>query len=185
MPIYIALLRGINVGGKNKIQMSELKKETEALGYARVRTYINSGNLLFEATAEEESEEHLRARLEAMIREKFGITLTVVLRTAEEWERILLECPYREEDLPEAGSLQLSLLLESPTERQLEHLRRNQSTLDEFQVRGREIYFRLGQSMMDSKLMDNLSKLKDSVTTRNWNTVKKLAAMLEETKSGK
>lgn len=176
---YIALLRGINVGGKNKIKMSELKKELEAIGLSRVQTYIASGNVLFQA---EEAEEPLRRRLEAMIKEKFGISLTVMLRTVEEWEAIVRNCPYREEDLPESGSLQLSLMTVPPTEEQIGRLRNGISELDRLHVNGRDIYFRLGQSMLDSKLMDNLSKLKDTVTTRNWNTVKKLADLTESSK---
>ncbi|WP_438444882.1 DUF1697 domain-containing protein [Gorillibacterium sp. sgz5001074] len=175
MAVYIALLRGINVGGKNKIPMAELKSRLEGMGLERVQTYIASGNVLFETGETEELE--LRRRLEAEILAGFGISLTVVLRTSEEWERIVRTCPYREEDLPEGGSIQLSLMIEPPTDKQIERLLEGKSELDQLHVQGREIYFRLGQSMLDSKLMDNLAKLKDVVTTRNWNTIKKLAGL--------
>ncbi len=73
MTLYIALLRGINVGGNNKINMAELKRMFETIGMSQVRTYINSGNILF---VSEEREGPLRQRIEQEINTVFGISLT-------------------------------------------------------------------------------------------------------------
>lgn len=172
MPLYIALLRGINVGGKNKIKMPELRTALESAGLQKVETYIASGNVLFET---ERAEEEARAVVENTILDAFGIRLNAMLRTAEEWQRIVREAPFREEDLPEGGSLQLSLLLAPLTEEQTAKVLAGISSVDEMRIIGRELYAKLGQSILDSKLMENMGKLKDQVTTRNWNTVKKLA----------
>jgi uncharacterized protein (DUF1697 family) len=77
MTIYIALIRGINVGGKNKVPMAELKRALEAISLGKVQTYIQSGNVLFESADEAES---LRQRIEGEIHKVFGIAATVVLR---------------------------------------------------------------------------------------------------------
>ncbi|HWT27454.1 MAG TPA: DUF1697 domain-containing protein, partial [Mobilitalea sp.] len=78
MTIYIALLRGINVGGKNMIKMAELKRVLEALGLIDVQTYIQSGNLLFRS---EEDEKSLSEKLQDEIKTAFGVSIPVILRT--------------------------------------------------------------------------------------------------------
>ncbi|MDF2636607.1 MAG: cytoplasmic protein, partial [Pelosinus sp.] len=90
MIIYIALLRGINVGGKNMIKMADLKHMFEALGLCRVETYIQSGNIIFES---EENEETLRVMIENAITKLNGSSIAVILRTATELEQIIQDCP--------------------------------------------------------------------------------------------
>ncbi|MDB5083637.1 MAG: hypothetical protein JWN30_523 [Bacilli bacterium] len=104
--IYIALLRGINVGGKNIIKMADLRHTFETLGFKQVKTYIQSGNVLFESDDDEDS---LRQRIEHEIESDFGISLTVILRTVEEIERIIENCPFDSNTLSENDSIQLSL----------------------------------------------------------------------------
>ena len=88
MKRYIALLRGVNVGGKNKISMAELKQGFEALGFTEVRTHLNSGNVIFSG---EEGE--LAARIQAMIRERFGLDVPVLV-VARDWlEDVLRDAP--------------------------------------------------------------------------------------------
>lgn len=174
MTTYIALLRGINVGGKNKIKMAELKSALEALGLDRVQTYIQSGNVLFES---DETEVTLRERLERQIAASFGVPAAVVLRTAEEWERLVAECPFEADRLPEGESLQICLLGEAPQPDKIALLSAVDSRNDEFRIRGRDVYVLLRQSILDSKLASSLPKLGVVGTVRNWNTVKKLASM--------
>jgi uncharacterized protein (DUF1697 family) len=78
--IYVALLRGINVGGKARVEMSRLKAVFENLGYTNVRTYINSGNVIFETS---EAEQTLANTFEQAIEQTFGFRVPVVIRTAE------------------------------------------------------------------------------------------------------
>jgi uncharacterized protein (DUF1697 family) len=95
---YVALLRGINVGGKSTIRMAELRECVDELGYTRVRTYIASGNLLFESGAR--SAAKLDAELERAIEKRFGLPVPVVVRSATEIRRIVERVPGHWLDAP-------------------------------------------------------------------------------------
>lgn len=185
MTIYIALVRGINVGGHNLIKMAELKRMFETMGLSRVQTYIQSGNVLFES---EEGAEPLRRRIEHEIEAVFGFSVTVVLRTAAELERITGNCPFSEEAVSEAEassegeSLYVSLLLETPTQEGIERLSAFRSESDEYRIEGREIYLLFRHSVRNSKLANNLQKLGVPATMRNWKTINKLAALAKAMK---
>lgn len=87
---YVALLRGINVGGRNPVAMSDLRAAFEAAGYQAVSTYIQSGNVLFEADAAEGS---LADRIEAMLERRFGVPLTVVVRSHQQMRDVVGNAP--------------------------------------------------------------------------------------------
>ena len=180
MTIYIALLRGINVGGKNMIKMAELKKMFETMGLCRVQTYIQSGNVLFESNEEEEP---LRQRIEDQIEAVFGFSLTVMLRTAEALNRIVADCPFSEQAISEAEasavgeSLFVSLLLEEPSREGIERLNKYKSENEEYRMEGREVYLLFHHSIRNSKLVNNLQKLDVPSTIRNWKTMNKLVAL--------
>jgi uncharacterized protein (DUF1697 family) len=91
MNLYIALLRGINVGGKNRIKMADLKHMFESLGLSRVETYIQSGNVLFESNKEEDI---LQREIEHEFATIFGFSVVVVLRTVTELGKIIRDCPF-------------------------------------------------------------------------------------------
>lgn len=91
MKKYIALLRGINIGGKNKIAMSELKAEFEQLGYAEVATYFNSGNIVFSCNPDDKST--FSNTIELMIKKQFGLEIPVFVISQEELEDILNNAP--------------------------------------------------------------------------------------------
>lgn len=90
--VYVALLRGINVGGTNTVPMAELKRVFEAAGLARVRTYINSGNVIFEAP-DAEDRAALTTRLRDAIRERFGFDVPVLLRSRDELRAVIDALP--------------------------------------------------------------------------------------------
>ncbi len=89
---YVALLRGINVGGKNKVVMSELREQVAGVGYANVRTYINSGNLLFEAEADAPCED-VAQRVENLLACRYDFPIRVALLTAQDYLAQLDELP--------------------------------------------------------------------------------------------
>lgn len=91
MENYIAFLRGINISGKNKISMPDLKKEFENLGFSDAVTYLNSGNVLFSADSCEESV--IRAQLETMLFEKFGLQIPVYIIRLDDLQDILFHAP--------------------------------------------------------------------------------------------
>ncbi|MFC5703408.1 DUF1697 domain-containing protein [Cohnella faecalis] len=180
MTIYAALLRGINVGGNHLVKMADLKKLFEGLGLARVQTYIQSGNVLFDS-AEEEAP--LRLRLERELEAACGFPIPVLLRTAAELRDIVANCPFPEEELAQAAAnskgetLYVSMLLEPPANDALERLRPYANEDDRFRDVGRDIHFLFGSGLSDSKLGNNLQKLKLPTTMRNWKTMNKLVAL--------
>jgi Uncharacterized protein conserved in bacteria len=180
LTIYIALLRGINVGGKNIIKMAELKRVFEAVGLCEVQTYIQSGNVLFKSN---EGEEPLREKIEREIETIFGFSVIVVLRTAEELERIIWNCPFSAEEVSEAESsskaesLYVSLLTHAPSQEKIENLNAYRSESDEYRIIGREVFLLFRHSIRNSKLASNLKKLEVPTTVRNWKTINKLSAL--------
>lgn len=181
--IYVALLRGINVGGKNKIKMAELRTALEEIGLSRVKTYIQSGNVLFTSPDDESS---LRKRIEQEIAAAFGITLTVVMRTAEEMEHIVSHCPFSPELIAEAAascvgeSLYVAFLPMDPPPSGIEKLAAANNEDDEYHIAGRDVYLLFRHSVRDAKLSANLPKLGVPATVRNWNTISKLVEMAKE-----
>lgn len=177
MTIYIALLRGINVGKNNRIKMADLKNLLEKIGLEKVKTYIQSGNVLFEAS---DDSARLSQRLEEEISKTFGFPVPVILRTAEEYEQIIRNCPYSMESLKEGESIQLAFLADEPSQEKIDNLRSFKSEQDECFIYGKEVYLYLRQSILDSKLAAQLPKLEVPATLRNWKTVIKLSTMIEE-----
>jgi len=180
MTIYIALLRGINVGGKNIIKMTELKRVFETIGFREVQTYIQSGNVLFKSN---EVEELLLKKIEHEIETNFGFSVSVVLRTAAELDWIILNCPFTEEEVlqaesaSESESLYVSLLMHAPLQEKLERLNVYRSEKDDYRILGREVFLLFHNSIRNSKLANNLNKLDVPATVRNWKTINKLAAL--------
>lgn len=179
MTTYIALIRGINVGGKNKLAMAELKRGLEEAGLSRVQTYIQSGNIVFRS---DRDADRVRAEVEETITRVSGIAAKVMIRTEAELNAIIAGCPYAEEARAEGKSVHLSVLNAPLTEQELDKLNAGISELDRYHVEGTVVYCHYGQSILDSKLAGNFGKLGDKVTARNWNTVLKLQAMAEAMK---
>lgn len=175
MTIYIALLRGVNVGGKNMIKMAELKKMFEALGLLDVQTYIQSGNVLFKSNEDENS---LRKKIEHRIEADFGFAATVVLRSAAEMEWIARNCPFSGQEIKEAASgaesLYVSLMTGPPSPDKTNILNFYQSESDRYSITGREVFLLFRYSIRDSKLAGNLHKLGVPATVRNFKTINKL-----------
>ena len=174
MSIYIALLRSINVGGHNKVKMAELKILLEEMRLDKVKTYIQSGNVLFES---EDDAMFLRKGLEERIEERFGFRVPVVLRTSEEWESVIRDCPYSPDGLQEGESINVAFLGDEPSEEGVERLNSYQSEMDHFQIIEKNVYLFFRHSIRDSKLAANLPKLGVPATVRNWNTVLKLGEL--------
>ncbi|SHJ65515.1 DUF1697 domain-containing protein [Parasporobacterium paucivorans] len=184
MTIYIAFLRGINVGGKNKIKMADLKRTLESVGLFEVKTYIQSGNVLFKSN---ETEESLCDRIEREIETVFGIRAEVILRTSTELEQIIFNCPFSKEDIREAEalseveSLYVALLKHQPAKEKIECIDAYRSEGDRCHITGRDVYLLFQHSIRNSKLAKNLYKLNVSATVRNWKTLSKLVALAKST----
>jgi len=175
--IYIALLRGINVGGHKLIRMQELKSLLTNMGLDKVKTYIQSGNVIFQS---ERNAEQLEEQMEQEIRRAFGFSVIIILRTASEWEQIISSCPYPVNSLSEGESVHISLLAKEPSKECINHLLNYKSEMEQCYIKGKEIYLYLRQSIRDSKLSVQLQKVGVPGTSRNWKTIKKLGTMVNE-----
>ncbi|MET1248931.1 DUF1697 domain-containing protein [Sporolactobacillus sp. STCC-11] len=178
--IYIALLRGINVGGKNKIKMAELRNVLETAGFQKVRTYIQSGNILFES---DDVESELIARMEEVIEHKFGLAIHVMMRSKVEWDRIARNCPFAEAEIARAKEtavgecLYVSMLDSAPDPEKVMLLSESDFGTDRYQIVGRNVYLLFHHSIRNSKLALRVEKLGTYCTTRNWKTIDKLLAL--------
>ena len=181
MTIYIGLLRGINVGGKNKIKMAELREALEQERFKNVKTYIQSGNVVFES---DQKEDVLCKEMEGVIKKHFGLTVPVILRTAEEWEGIRGNCPFSAEQISKAHatavgeSLYVAILSTPLSNVEEEKLIAFASEKEECEMKGREIYLLFHESIRNSRLANKISSLDSKVTVRNWKTVNKLSEMV-------
>lgn len=176
---HIALLRGINVGGKNKLPMKDLKQVFAELGCRAIRTYIQSGNVVFEASAAEIQE--LSQRLTTALHLRFGFQVPVVLRSADELDEIARRNPFLSADsAPEA--LHVAFLAALPDPQKADGLDSQRSPGDTFSVRGREIYLHCPSGLARTKLTNAYfdARLGTTSTIRNWKTVLKLQSLARD-----
>ncbi len=171
---YAAFLRGINVGGKNKIAMSELRALAEALGYSDVRTYINSGNLLFSA---EGSDLELAGQIERAITEQFGKSIDVAVRTEARLRDILLGNPYPDQN---ASQVTVAFLTRPAPATAPERVAALATDGEPVTFSGLEVWVNYTNGMADSKLAAQFSKAVGvSATVRNVRTVGKVVALFD------
>ena len=176
---HIALLRGINVGGKNKLPMASLVPLFVEAGCRQVRTYIQSGNVLFlcsDAVAKK-----LPDQVSAAIKKSFGLGVPVILRSLAELSHAAQNNPYLKDQV-DPKQLQLMCLADKPSAKQIAALDARRSPPDSFVVQGRDIYLNLPNGAARSKLSNAYfdSKLQTVSTARNWNTVLKLMELASE-----
>lgn len=175
MKRYIALLRGINVGGKAKLKMADLKLLFEGLGFEAVATYIQSGNVVFSA----ENGKDLEEKISKEIKSKFGFEVPVLVKTASEVEKILKDCPF-EKEKKEASYF---VLLKTPSQKELVKAAEQLNYPDEeFVIADACVYLFCATGYGKAKLNNNLfeKKLKVSATTRNYRTLNTLIELANE-----
>jgi uncharacterized protein (DUF1697 family) len=173
---YVALLRGINVGGKNMLPMKELVGLFSAAGCGEVVTYIQSGNIVF--CAEDKVVKQLDRLIAKQVEERFGLKVPVVLRTASELDAVVRGNPFLKAGAAEE-MLHVLFLADRPSADLVAGLDPARSAPDEYVVVGRDIYAKLVTGAAKTKLTNAYfdSKLKTVSTMRNWRTVLKLAEM--------
>jgi uncharacterized protein (DUF1697 family) len=180
MPIYISMLRGINVGGHKRIKMDDLRKSFEALGFERVQTYIQSGNVVFKTA--KLSTSALSKRIEKQILGDFGFSASVISRTADEMDKTISNNPFLKLPNIDTKTLHITFLSDAPAPAALKKLADLTVAPDQCQSLHKEIYFYLPNGVSQSVLMkapvDRI--LSVVTTTRNWNTVNQLARMCAE-----
>lgn len=171
--VNIALLRGINVGGKNKLPMKELAALFVEAGCEEVRTYIQSGNVVFRTGSSDVEE--ISSIISASIQDRYGYQVPVITRTAGELQEIMEANPFVEAGA-ETDRLHVMFLADLPDSASVDSLDPERSPDDEFAVRGREVYLHCPNGVARSKLTNSYfdSRLSTTSTSRNWRTVRKL-----------
>lgn len=169
MTAFVALLRAVNVGGTGKLPMSDLKSLCESAGFKAVRTYIASGNAVFESDG---SEAQVKAALEGKLRDYAGKPVGVLVRTSRDMAAILANNPFHG---TAPNRTVIIFLDEPPPPNALETVVGLQG--EELRLGTRELYVHYGDGMAQSKLRIPFAK---NGTARNMNTVAKLAGMAAE-----
>ncbi len=186
MPSHLALLRGINVGGRNRVAMADLSAVVRGLGHAEVSTYIQSGNVLFSSAATDEGA--LARELEGAISERLGVAPAVVVLARAELAAVIAGNPFPDE--PDQRCLHAVIHREPPGPERVaevaeaERLARARGDRDEARVHGRTLYLRTPGGMGRSDLASRLTGVPaarrgDPGTARNWATVTRLMGLLE------
>lgn len=177
MTIQIALLRGINVGGKHRVPMAELRTLLEAQGLTDPRTLLQSGNAVFDAGRK--SAASVETMLEAALHKQFGFAIDFMVRSAAEWQRVIDDNPFADAAKKSPGHFIVMFLKHKPTAKQVAAATDVVAGPEEIQFAGREAYIIFPNGIGKSKL--NFPKLEKQIgcsgTMRNWNTVLKLAEL--------
>lgn len=174
---YVALLRGINVTGRNMIKMETLRATFESLGLRNVESYINSGNLAFDCA--KASEAKLVAKLEEAIKNDFGMSISVMVREQAAIADVLANNPFAGQFETHKQMHVLFMRDEMPADKQAA-LAEHQTDREKFAVKGREIYAMLLDGLAESVVFRKNfieGKLKTAITGRNWRTVQKIAEL--------
>jgi len=174
MNTYIALIRGINVGGKKIILMADLKKSFENAGFSNVSTYIQSGNVVFKSVETETL--GLETKLENVIKDFFGFDVKVVVKEYRHLVSIFERNPYRSVDIKNTEKVYFTLLSQTPAVEKIAMLENMKSDSDIFSLADQTFYLlcRTGYNItrFNNNYLEKILKVK--ATTRNEDTIRKL-----------
>jgi uncharacterized protein (DUF1697 family) len=175
---HVALLRGINVGGRNKLPMKQLVPLFEQAGCKNVQTYIQSGNVIFRAS--DAVARRIPTVVAKAIADQFGYSIPVVVRDAKSLDRIANKNPFLAAGADPA-MLHVAFLAARPSAAKLKDLDPHRSPPDEYTLSGSEIYLHCPKGFARTKLTNAYfdSKLDTTSTVRNWKTVLKLLELLD------
>ena len=176
---YIALLRGINVGGKRKLLMADLKALFLELGFSNTITYIQSGNIVFESD-KDESNIKLAKRIETAIQAHFNLDVAVMVRKAKEWKQIIADNPFLKNKSIGIERLHLTLLNKKPKKNHIDDLKQIVLDSDKFEIIGQQIFLCCKDKFSSKSKMTNTlfeKKFECKSTSRNWRTVIKLSEL--------
>jgi len=180
MAVIISMLRGVNVGGHNKIKMDALRELYQSLKLRDAQTYVQSGNVIFRT--DERDISRLAKRIEAGIERKFGFRPHVILRTTAEMKEVIARNPFVKRRGIEPSKLLVTFLASDPPAEVREKVRQIKCDPEELRIEGRELYIYFPNGMGRSKL--STAKLEKTMSTpgtgRNWNSVTKMLEMAEK-----
>ena len=173
---YISLLRGINVGGHNKIVMKDLTLLYASLGFEKVETFIQSGNVVFNTS---ENIDTLLEKIEDAIEKKYGFHVPVQIRQASDFENIIKACPYTKLDLADGTRIMITFLDALPSSENIEKLMSHVQEPEKLEIIGQESYLYCPNGYGETKLNnDFLEKILEvNATTRNWKSVMRICIL--------
>lgn len=177
MKTYIAMLRGINVSGQKKIKMADLKVYLEELGFEKVQTYIQSGNIIF--SYPDEDYQRIEQLIASQIKAKYEFDVPVIVKVMDDFEYVVSHNPFLTKPNMEIERIYVTFLAETPKIEYLDKLNAMTFENEEFVIDGKYIYLYFSAGYGNAKLSNNFleSKLKVKATTRNWKTTNKLLEM--------
>ena len=181
MKTYIALLRGINVGGRNSLPMKALAALLEDLGCVNIKTYIQSGNVVFQSA--KKSAAPLSEAISTAINERYNFKPHVLLLQAQDLNRAVAMNPFQDAE-SNPKSLHLGFLGALASNPDLKKLARFKADSEQFQLTGKVFYLHAPDGIGRSKLAANAEKsIGVAMTIRNWRTIGKIVEMVEELQS--
>lgn len=174
---YVALLRGVNVGGRNMVAMAEVREAITTMGFSGVTTLLQSGNVVFHGPVR--APIRLERQLEAAIEQRFGLKADVHVRTPDEWSAVIASNPFQVEAKKDPGRLLVTLFRAPLDAAKVEALRNLITGPERLHADGRHLYMFYPAGMGNSKAARLVDRtLGAAGTARNWNTVMKLATLL-------
>lgn len=176
MKTYVALLRGINVGGHNKVSMAELRELLSKVGLNKVQTYIQSGNVIFESF---ENESYLENKIKDSIKECFGYDISILVKSKEQLNEIFNSCPF-ENDIKEKSYF--IVLNKIPKPHLIKEAEKISFEEEELIIKNDCLYFysALGYGQTKFNMNTFERKLQVKGTARNYNTMLKLLSLCDE-----
>src|SRR6266571_1470483 len=180
MPAYIAMLRGINVGGRKTIKMEHLRALCSSLGFRNVETYVQSGNIVFQTSIENPAA--LSKRIGETILHSFGFDAPVIVRTSKEMRNVIANNPFLKEKGIDSSKLHFTFLSETAQKGSVKKLESLATSQDRFHLAAREIYLHCPSGYGRTKLSNNAIEkaLLVKATTRNWKTTNTLFEMVSK-----
>lgn len=182
MTTFISLLRGINVGGQKIILMNQLAALYEDIGFKNVKTYVNSGNVVFDYDLSETNS--LAKVIELKIKEKFNLNVPVLVRSVDEFEKIIAYNPFFKSDNDGKDKLYITFLSAKPNDEENLKISKILSEQDKCIIVGKEVYLYIPGFYSRTKFSNYFfeKQLNIKATTRNWKTVVTLFDLAKENK---
>jgi uncharacterized protein (DUF1697 family) len=177
MPVWVSLLRGVNLGARNPVNMPALRKALDARGFAEVRTYVQSGNIV--ARSAHRSAAGVAAAVREVVRQEFGLDVPVVVRSPQQLRAVLEWCPFPRDGAARPTAVQVIHLTGEPEPARVEALLAEDWSPDGLAVRGCEVVVRYDETMHRSRLQHAriLNRLGVDGTARNWRTLQALVEL--------
>ncbi len=177
METYIVMLRGINIGGHNMIKMTRLEEIFAEMNFKNIRTYIQSGNVIFESKKTDQKK--LAKQIESEIMKSTGLQVSVIIRNRSEIKHVLENNPFLTNRNEDINRLFVTFLDMEPNPDDIKKAQEGNYDSDEFEVSGKEIYGFCPNGYGKTKLNTNFfeKKFKTTATARNWKTVQNLSIL--------